>query len=85
MGMYPGWPDLQILWAPSNILLIEVKKPASDKKNAGKLSDDQKDLHPKLTAMAFDVATVDSLEGIYDLVRGFNIPCKINLSFRGPQ
>jgi len=56
-GMLPGFPDLIVLAPPGRCLLIEMKAPKS-----GRLSEAQKDLHPRLRAAGIPVGVCTDID-----------------------
>lgn len=68
-GVRPGWPDLTCLWT-GGALLLEVKAPG------GRLSDAQRELHPRLAAMGWPVAVVRSVEDAEAALRAAGAPVR---------
>ena len=56
-GMRKGWPDMQFYREPGRSLFLELKNG-----KAGRLSDEQKELHAKLEDHGFTVLVIRTLD-----------------------
>jgi len=79
MGFKPGWPDIQFLDAAGRYYGIELKTPKGPRSAAGRLTDEQKDLHPKLMATGAAVAVCRSLEDVEETLRAWGFPLKASV------
>jgi hypothetical protein len=70
-GMKAGWPDLECLWKPGKVAYIEVKRP-----KIGVLNPNQKDVHARLDALGFPVATVTNEDEAYAFLKACGAPCR---------
>jgi len=68
-GMLRGWPDLAIYWDGGH-LLVEVKR-----EKGGVVSDAQKALHERLSAIGWPVSIVRSQDEAYAALCAAGAPC----------
>lgn len=69
-GMKRGFPDLVCLWKPGKGALIEVKRPKT-----GRLTDEQKSVHDRLSSIDWPVRTVTSPDEAYAFLVECGAPC----------
>lgn len=70
-GLKVGMPDLLCLWRPGKGALIEVKRPKT-----GRLTDEQKAVHARLSSIEWPVATVTSQDEAYAFLKACGAPCR---------
>ena len=70
-GLKVGFPDLLCLWSPGQGALIEVKRP-----KLGRLTDEQKSIHERLSSIGWPVATVTSQDEAYAFLKACGAPCR---------
>jgi hypothetical protein len=74
-GLKIGMPDLLCLWAPGTGCFLEVKRP-----KLGRLSDEQRAVHEKLSTLDWPVATVTSQEEAYAFLLACGAPCSARMA-----
>lgn len=70
-GVRAGWPDMQVVWAPGKMALIELKY------GKGRMSEDQVAMHATLNALGVPVATCNSLDAVLAFLRAQDCPLRI--------
>jgi hypothetical protein len=70
LGALPGWPDCGVFWR-HHLVLIELKRSRD-----GRLSDAQRELHPRLADAGFPVAIARTVEQALDAVAAAGIPLR---------
>ena len=61
-GMLAGFPDLILMGASKSVLLLEFKRPTVKGSAKGVVSQEQLELHRRLSDAGFDVQVVSSLD-----------------------
>lgn len=74
-GFKVGVPDLECVWSPGRTAFLEVKR-----EKLGRLSDEQRAMHGRLTALGVPVATVTSPEEAYAFLIECGAPCSARIA-----
>lgn len=69
-GFRSGAPDIQLMWAPRNMLFWELKT------ESGELSDNQETVHAAIAKCGHPVEIIRSLSDVQASIKRHGIPCR---------
>jgi hypothetical protein len=77
-GVLTGFPDLLILLPGRRVVLVEMKRPGG-----GRLSKEQKELHPRIRALGFPLPVARTIEDVEAALRADGVPLRTAIVAQG--